>query len=167
MRIIYFTHSLLSDWNHGNAHFLRGVLTELKAQGHDVQAYEPAGSWSAENQRKDGGAEAAAGFRAAYPNLSSREYDAATLDLDAALADADLVLVHEWNDPALVKRVGEHRAERGGYKLLFHDTHHRAVTDAGGMAAYDLQHYDGVLAFGAVIRDLYLSRGWADRKSVV
>jgi len=163
VRIIYFTHSLLSDWNHGNAHFLRGVLTELKAQGHDVQAYEPAGSWSAENQRKDGGAEAAAGFRAAYPNLSSREYDAATLDLDAALADADLVLVHEWNDPALVKRVGEHRAERGGYKLLFHDTHHRAVTDAGGMAAYDFQHYDGVLAFGAVIRDLYLSRGWAAR----
>ena len=26
MRIVYFTHSLRSCWNHGNAHFLRGVL---------------------------------------------------------------------------------------------------------------------------------------------
>ena len=24
-----FTHSLVSDWNHGNAHFLRGIATEL------------------------------------------------------------------------------------------------------------------------------------------
>lgn len=31
------------------------------------------------------------------------------------------------------------------------------------MAAYDLSNYDGVLAFGTVIRDLYLSRGWAKR----
>jgi spore maturation protein CgeB len=28
------------------------------------------------------------------------------------------------------------------------------------MAAYELTHYDGVLAFGKVIRDLYLARGW-------
>jgi spore maturation protein CgeB len=31
------------------------------------------------------------------------------------------------------------------------------------MAAYDLRHYDGVLAFGDVVRDLYLKRGWASR----
>ena len=24
MRFVIFTHSLVSDWNHGNAHFLRG-----------------------------------------------------------------------------------------------------------------------------------------------
>ena len=29
MRVVYFTHSLSSCWNHGNAHFLRGVLREL------------------------------------------------------------------------------------------------------------------------------------------
>ena len=29
MRFVYFTHSLASCWNHGNAHFLRGVLREL------------------------------------------------------------------------------------------------------------------------------------------
>ena len=29
VRFVIFTHSLVSDWNHGNAHFLRGVATEL------------------------------------------------------------------------------------------------------------------------------------------
>ena len=33
MKITYFTHSLRSCWNHGNAHFLRGVLRELMARG--------------------------------------------------------------------------------------------------------------------------------------
>jgi spore maturation protein CgeB len=71
--------------------------------------------------------------------------------------------VHEWNPHVLVARIGEHRARSGSYRLLFHDTHHRAVTDRWSMASYDLRHYDGVLAFGQVIRDLYLSEGWAER----
>ena len=33
----------------------RGVLSELQALGHDVQAFEPASSWSMENLRRDGG----------------------------------------------------------------------------------------------------------------
>jgi spore maturation protein CgeB len=37
------------------------------------------------------------------------------------------------------------------------------VTDPGAMSAFDLSSYDGVLAFGGVIRDLYLSRGLAER----
>jgi spore maturation protein CgeB len=77
-------------------------------------------------------------------------------------AGADVVIVHEWNDPALVALLGRHRAA-GGYRLLFHDTHHRAVTQPEQMARYDLRHYDGVLAFGGVIRDLYLERGWTER----
>jgi spore maturation protein CgeB len=36
MKIRMFYHSLVSDWNHGNAHFLRGIVTELMARGHDV-----------------------------------------------------------------------------------------------------------------------------------
>jgi spore maturation protein CgeB len=31
------------------------------------------------------------------------------------------------------------------------------------MAAYDLRHYDGVLAFGSIIRDRYLQKGWTQR----
>ncbi len=168
MHVVAFTHSLLSDWNHGNAHFLRGVLSELTARGHDVQVYEPQDNWSLQNLRADAGPTAIDGFHAAYPMLQSTSYDPLALDLDAALAEADLVLVHEWNEHALVKRIGEHRLHhgtsgRGGYTLLFHDTHHRAVTERGSMALYDLSHYDGVLAFGNVIRDLYVREGWAKR----
>jgi spore maturation protein CgeB len=164
MRIVMFYHSLVSDWNHGNAHFLRGVATELLACGHDVTVYEPRDAWSAANLAAERGPAALEGYRAAYPALTSRRYDV-SLDLDQALDGADLVLVHEWNDHELVRRIGEHRARvgAGAYRLLFHDTHHRSVTAREAMAGYDLRHYDGVLAFGRVIRDRYLEHGWAER----
>jgi spore maturation protein CgeB len=73
------------------------------------------------------------------------------------------VIVHEWNDDELVRRIGQHRARRGKYVLLFHDTHHRAVTAPDSMAKYDLSHYDGVLAYGRVLRDLYLRKRWTRR----
>ena len=55
MRFVVYTHSLVSDWNHGNAHFLRGVLRELEARGHDTLALEPADSWSRTNLIADRG----------------------------------------------------------------------------------------------------------------
>ena len=163
MRVVMFYHSLRSDWNHGNAHFLRGVATELLTRGHDVVVYEPSDAWSVQNLVTDRGADALDSYRRAYPMLDSVRYHAATLDLDEALEGTDLVLVHEWNDHDLVRRVGERRRDRGEFRLLFHDTHHRAVTEPASMAAYDLRHYDGVLAFGRAIRDLYLERHWARR----
>ena len=33
LRFRIFAHSWLSDWNHGNAHFLRGLARELVATG--------------------------------------------------------------------------------------------------------------------------------------
>ena len=162
MRIVMFYHSLRSDWNHGNAHFLRGVVTELLARGHDVVVHEPRDAWSVQNLIADRGPTALEDFRRAYPTLTSVRDDG-SLDLDEALDGAELVLVHEWNEHSLVKRIGEHRAAVGGYRLFFHDTHHRSVTEPESMAAYDLRHYDGVLAFGSVIRDVYLDRGWAER----
>jgi spore maturation protein CgeB len=163
VRLIIFCHSLLSDWNHGNAHFLRGVCSDLLARGHQVAVYEPHDAWSVQNLVAEHGEQPLRGFAQAYPLLRSHRYTPDTLDLDQVLAEADLVLVHEWNEHALVKRIGLHRQDNPHYRLLFHDTHHRCVTDPGGMAAYDLRHYDGVLAFGSVIRDLYRKQGWARR----
>ncbi len=160
MNFAIFTHSLRSDWNHGNAHFMRGIVTELGARGHQVSAWEPDKSWSASNLVADAGALDA--FRAVYPDLPVRLYDAENPDLDAMLEDADAVLVHEWNPPELVAAIGEKRVG-AKWKLLFHDTHHRAVTAPREMAAFDLSRYDGVLAFGNVVRDLYLKNGWAKR----
>jgi spore maturation protein CgeB len=163
MRIVIFCHSLLSDWNHGNAHFLRGIATELLGRGHDLRVYEAEKAWSLQHLLKEYGRAPIQRFYDRYPGLTSTRYDPHTLDLNRVLDGADLVLVHEWNDHCLVRRIGQHRARVGGYRLLFHDTHHRSVTDPKRMAAYDLSHYDGVLAFGQVIRDLYLARGWASQ----
>jgi spore maturation protein CgeB len=165
MRIVLFVHSLLSDWNHGNAHFLRGVAGELLSRGHDVRVYEPRDAWSLQNLLTEPDGELALeGFQAAFPRLGSIRYDLQTLDVDRALDGADLVLVHEWNDHALVRRIGEHRKQSSRrYRLLFHDTHHRMATARDTMAAYDLSGYDGVLAFGGMIRDLYLRGGWTAR----
>jgi spore maturation protein CgeB len=163
MRFVMFCHSLVSDWNHGNAHFLRGVCSDLVARGHEVAVFEPRRGWSRANLEAEHGRAPLAEFAHAYPELSSTAYDRASLDLDMALDGADVVLVHEWNEHSLVRRIGLHRRNGGRYRLLFHDTHHRAVTDEGAMAAYDLSNYDGVLAFGSVIRDLYRERGWAQR----
>ncbi|HEY8357178.1 MAG TPA: glycosyltransferase [Ramlibacter sp.] len=161
MRVIVFCHSLLSDWNHGNAHFLRGVCSDLVERGHAVDVYEPHDAWSLQNLVAEHGEAPLQDFARAYPTLRSTRYALDSLDLDVALAEADLVLVHEWNAHALVKAIGAHRHANPHYRLLFHDTHHRCVTDPDSMAAYDLRHYDGVLAFGDVIRDLYRKQGWA------
>ena len=168
MRVVIFCHSLASDWNHGNAHFLRGVARELLLAGHAVASWEPADAWSAQNLVAERGPAALDGWRAAYPELDGvrRVYAAAGPDdatLDAALDGAELVLVHEWNDHALVRRLGERRAAGASWRLLFHDTHHRSVTEREQMAGYDLAHYDGVLAFGAAVREVYLREGWAAR----
>jgi spore maturation protein CgeB len=166
MRFVIFCHSLVSDWNHGNAHFLRGVARELVRRGHAVAAHEPRAGWSRTNLLADHGPAPLAAFARAYPDLRdvSRCYDdAATVDLDAALDGADVVLVHEWTAPELVARIGAHRAAGGRYRLLFHDTHHRAVTAPEAIGSFDLSAYDGVLAFGACIRDIYLQRRWCRR----
>ena len=165
MRIAIFCHSLLSDWNHGNAHFLRGIVAELLDRGHEVCAYEPASGWSRANLMRDGGTAAVADIRATFAWMDGvvRTYHAGSLDLEAALDGCDLVIVHEWNEPALVKRIGARRAAGGAFGLLFHDTHHRAASAPQQMASFDLRHYDGVLAFGEVIRSIYLDRGWAQR----
>jgi spore maturation protein CgeB len=163
MRVAIFCHSIVSDWNHGNAHFLRGIVAELLAREHEVVVHEPRDGWSRTNLLADGGTAAVADIHRAFPwmaDVVAPYPDAATLDLDRALDGADLVLVHEWNEPALVARIGERRGAGNGFRLLFHDTHHRAASAPEEMARFDLRHYDGVLAFGEVIRRLYLERGW-------
>jgi len=159
MRFVYFTHSLRSCWNHGNAHFLRGVLRELILRGHHIRSYEPENSWSRMNLLREnrGGS-----FEPAYPELQPHT-SFLTSDIDGMLDGADAVLVHEWNDPDLIAAVGRRRSAGGRFVLLFHDTHHRAVTDPDAIRQMDLSGYDGVLAFGAALADVYRRSGWGNR----
>jgi spore maturation protein CgeB len=159
MRIVLYTHTLVSDWNHGNAHFLRGVLRELQARGHDTLALEPDNGWSRGNLLASHGVAALTRFHQCFPELRVTTYGV-EFDHEAVVDDADVVLVHEWTDPALVARVGSYRRNGGRFMLLFHDTHHRAISDTRAMADLALQDYDAVLAFGEVLRQRYLSLGW-------
>jgi spore maturation protein CgeB len=162
VKILYFTHSLQSCWNHGNAHFLRGVLRELGNLGHEVEALEPEGAWSLGNLLADHGPAGLEAYQSAYPELVSRSF-APDADPEALTQGADLVIVHEWNDPALVAALGQVRARGGRFQLLFHDTHHRAVSDPDAIRAFDLSGYDGVLAFGETLSEVYRCWGWCER----
>jgi len=154
-----FAHSWLSDWNHGNAHFLRGLARELVHMGHEVRCYEEQRCWSMTNLMQEGEMAqlAIAEFRRAFPQLEVRFYQRdATIGetLAQELRDADIVLLHEWTDPAVADAVASFKP-RYGFRLLFHDTHHRAYTNAGEILRFPLRQFDGVLAFGEPIRRIY------------
>lgn len=159
MRFLFYTHSLVSDWNHGNAHFLRGIMRELLARGHQALALEPVDGWSRSNLVAQHSQAALESFSADFPALRSLPYDA-VFDHEARLAEADVVVVHEWTDPKLVARIGAARRREGRFTLLFHDTHHRAVTQTASISALLLEDYDVILAFGEALREHYLRAGW-------
>jgi len=111
LNIALFSHSLVSDWNHGNVHFLRGLMRELVRLGHRVRCYEELGAWSLTNLMKHEGERAIAAidhFRRAYPALDIRFYktdETFTLFLQEELKGTDVVLLHEWNDPCVVNSI--------------------------------------------------------------
>lgn len=162
LRIAYLAHSLRSDWNNGNAHFLRGLLRELGAIGHDVVAFEPCTDWSIEHLREETRGESSLQqFRERYPDLKIVAYQA-TDALRAEcwqrrLADRDIVILHEWNPPALAHLLLDLR-EKLGFRLVFHDTHHRASSSPEQIRAFGTDRFDGVLCFGESLRKIYRDR---------
>src|SRR5690606_38568466 len=102
-------------------------------------------------------------FHHFFPELTSVQYDTRALDVDALLDKADVVIVHEWTDPDVTRQIAEHRTRQGKYGLLFHDTHHRAVSDPDALASLPLERFDGVLAFGASLAAHYQKLGWGRR----
>jgi spore maturation protein CgeB len=160
IRFRIFAHSWISDWNHGNAHFLRGLARELVAMGHEVRCYEELGSWSLTNLMKEGAiaTRTIEQFRQEFSELDVRFYQPGeTLydDLAHELRDADIVLIHEWTEPAVANAILSFK-QKFGFRALFHDTHHRAYTNAGEILRFHLHLFDGVLAFGEPIRRIYL-----------
>ena len=164
MRVVLFCHSLASCWNHGNAHFLRGVARELLARGHALKVLEPADGWSRRQLEADQGKSALDGWHDAYLELTTELYQPVLLehDLDRLLEGADLVLVHEWTEPEVVRALGRRRRAGGTFRLLYHDTHHRLIS-AGPNFLDNLDGFDGVLAFGASLAERYRAFGWGER----
>jgi spore maturation protein CgeB len=163
MRIAIFCHSIRSDWNHGNAHFLRGVSVALERLHHEVALFEPADGWSARSLAADEGRDALEAYRDRYPTLRPEVYDLSTIDLERAVDGVSLVIVHEWNAPELIGRLAALRRRGAPFRLLFHDTHHRSVSQTDAIDALELDGFDGVLAFGDALREWYSRMGWGRR----
>lgn len=155
-----FAHSWISDWNHGNAHFLRGLASALVSRGHDVRCYEEQDGWSIANLASEGAnavPDARADFRTAFPDLDVRTYSRGpgfSEFLKRELSGADVVIIHEWNDPQVASEVLALRSSLG-FRVLFHDTHHRAYTSPRDILRFPVADFDGVLAFGEAIRRIY------------
>ncbi len=161
-RIAYLSHTLRSDWNNGNAHFLRGLLDNLRQLGHEVTAWEPSTEWSLENLLAEPNGQASLDqFAQLYPDLNVALYPAAEVtDVSAwkkRLAETDVVILHEWNPPALAHTLLSLR-DQLGFKLLFHDTHHRASSSPEAIRDFGTDRFDGVLAFGEALRSIYRNR---------
>jgi spore maturation protein CgeB len=161
-RIAYFAHAIRSDWNNGNAHFLRGLLRALGGLGHDVSAFEPEDGWSLSYLRMETQCDhSLRGFHAAYPDLRvipySRQMTEDPCRMRSLLRSTDIVILHEWNPPALAHRLLDLRNELG-FRLLFHDTHHRASSSPRQMRLFGMDRFDGAVVFGQALRDIYRSQ---------
>jgi spore maturation protein CgeB len=158
LRIVFFVHSIVSDWSHGNAHFLRGLARALGGRGHSVATCERWKAWSVEQLFHDHGHGPLIEFARLFPDLDVRIYggwESVIEDVETLTRAADLVVVHEFNDPQLVGAVGQVRRRRDDFVLLFHDTHHRAVSAPAEIAAMNLAYYDGILAYGESLARVY------------
>jgi spore maturation protein CgeB len=165
VKLVYFAHSFRSCWNNGNAHFLRGILREFASRGWDAVGCEAETPWSLANLTQDHGDSGLSSSLHHYRDLKLRTYRSPQ-EATVACADADLVLVHEWNEPGLVAAIGALRARGARFTLMFHDTHHRAISEPQAIGRFDLSGYDGVLAFGSQLTDVYAKRGWGRRAFV-
>ena len=161
-RIAYLAHSIRSDWNNGNAHFLRGLLRSLVDLGHEVTVFEPENGWSIANLKTEQSWQRSLlQFAETYPGLRVTTYDLEShngLGLHpGAFRGMDIVIVHEWNSPELIHRLLAFR-EMLGFRLLFHDTHHRASSSPELIRLLRVDQFDGVIAFGEALRKIYQER---------
>ena len=53
--------------------------------------------------------------------------------------------------------------EKAGFKLLFHDTHHRASSSPEQIGLFGTDRFDGVIAFGEALRAIYRERFGLER----
>lgn len=162
LRVAYFAHTLRSDWNNGNAHFLRGLMRALGRMGHDVTVLEPEREWSIDNLRGEAqGERSLEQFARTYPDIKITTYRRDCPEPEQCfrerLRGTDVVLLHEWNSPDLAQMLLAIRQQLG-YKLLFHDTHHRASSSPDQMQRFGLNRFDGIVAFGEALCEIYRDR---------
>ena len=133
------------------------AMTQL---GHDLTVFEPESEWSIDNLRTEPrGKQSLEKFARTYADINLQTYpgEESCGEWRERLHDKDLVILHEWNTPALAQHLLTLRDELG-FRLLFHDTHHRASSSPDQIQRYGLDRFDGVLAFGETLRTIYRER---------
>jgi spore maturation protein CgeB len=165
-RFALFYQSLVSDWNHGNAHFLRGLMRALQARGHSTVCFEQSDNWSLTNLLTVNPG-AVAQFAAQFPDLRFEMYDPWDVEafLRERLANADVALVNEWNEPAVIRLIGR-LCQQLRVTALFHDTHYRVVLDDGYRDQLGLEQFGHILAFSPSVAERYRALGF-DNVSVL
>ncbi len=130
---------------------------------HEVVVYEPADGWSRLNAiARRRRCKRCAKFRPLFPDV---EHPGPTIVRSISTTRL-MAPISCWFTSGTSRTWSQDRATPragGRFTLLFHDTHHRAVTAPHELARFDLDGYDGVLAFGEVLRQIYLKLGWASR----
>jgi spore maturation protein CgeB len=159
-RFALFYQSLISDWNHGNAHFLRGLMRALDARGNETVCYEQYDNWSLTNLLAIN-PRAIDDFIADFPELHFERYGLEDFEesIRARLEDADIAIVHEWNDPRVIRHVGE-LAQKMDVRAYFHDTHYRVILDAPHRDALGLENYTAILAYSPSVAERYRALGF-------
>jgi spore maturation protein CgeB len=160
-RFAFFYPSVISDWNNGNAHFLRGLMRALQARGHDVVCYEQADNWSLTNLLRVAPT-AVADFVAQFPDLRFERYELGAglaTWIYEQLAGADVAIVHEWNPAEVIGLIGRLSAQRG-VTALFHDTHYRVVLNQDYRASLGLDRYAAILAYSPSVAQRYRDLGY-------
>ena len=158
MRIVIFAHSVVSDWSHGNAHFLRGLARALGKRGHSVLCCEQWRNWSTDSLFEEHGHGPIVEFARLFPDIELKVYgvwDRIVEEVGELTRGADVVIVHEFNEPELIGAVGHVHRRRNDFALLFHDTHHRPASVPWQTARFNLAGYDGVLAYGDSLAEIY------------
>jgi spore maturation protein CgeB len=161
-RFALFYQSLVSDWNHGNAHFLRGLMRALQARGHSTTCYEQADNWSLRNLLNLN-SRAISQFREVFPDLAFEAYALEDVErfVRQRLANADVAIVNEWNEPDVIRLIGRLCREMG-VTALFHDTHYRVVLDDLYRSRLGLEQFDHILAFSPSVAERYRGLGFAN-----
>lgn len=161
MNFSFFYQSVISDWNHGNAHFLRGLMRALQARNHSVLCWEQSDNWSLEHLLAES-PEAVAQFQSNFPDLKYQRYTLGSrleAELRRAVAETDVVVVHEWNEPRVIRLIGRIAQDRG-VKSVFHDTHYRVVLDPFYRERLGLDNFDCIAAFSPSLAERYSALGY-------
>ncbi|HEX3246741.1 MAG TPA: glycosyltransferase [Chloroflexota bacterium] len=136
-------------------------MRALQARNHSVLCWEQSDNWSLEHLLAES-PEAVAQFQSNFPDLKYQRYTLGSrleAELRRAVAETDVVVVHEWNEPRVIRLIGRIAQDRG-VKSVFHDTHYRVVLDPFYRERLGLDNFDCIAAFSPSLAERYSALGY-------